>query len=262
MPASEIAALVRTPEKAQDLAALGIELRPADYHRPETLARAMAGAARVLLISSSDMRERVEQHRSVIDAARKAGVALLGYTSILRADTSALALAADHKATEASIQSSGLPYVFLRNGWYFENHTETLAPALAHGAILGAAGSGRFASAARSDYAGAAAAVLTEAGHENKVSELGGGMPYTLAELASEVSRQAGKPVAYRDLPQAEYEEKLLGFGLPPLLASMLADADAGAARGELDLPGGDLAKLLGRPTTTLADAVRVALAA
>ncbi len=262
VPASQIAALVRSPEKAADLTALGVELRQGDYHQPATLAPAMAGVTRVLLISSSDFRDRVQQHHSVIDAAQQAGVQLLAYTSLLRAETSPLALAADHKATEQYLQSSGLSFVVLRNGWYLENHTEALAPAVAHGTILGAAGGGRFASASRADYAAAAAAVLTGPGHENKVYELGGDQPYALSELAAEVSRQAGKPVAYRNLPQVEYEQALLGFGLPAPVASILADADAHAQRGALDNPGDALHQLLGRTTTTLAEAVRAALSA
>ncbi len=262
IPAAEIAALVRTPEKAADLAALGVDVREADYRRPETLARAMAGATRVLLISSNDLNQRVEQHRHVIDAAQKAGAALLAYTSILRADTSTLALAADHKATEAYIQSTGLPFTFLRNGWYLENQTAALTPALAHGAILGCAGDGRFAAASRADYGGAAAAVLTGSGYEKEIYELGGDQPYTLVELAAEVSRQAGKPVAYHNLPQAEYAKALEGFGLPAAFAAILADADAGASRGELDNAGDDLRRLLGRSTTALAEAVQTALAA
>ncbi len=260
VPAAEITALVRTPEKAADLAALGLDVRIADYHQPETLVRALAGVTRVLLISSNDLHERVQQHRHVTDAAQKAGATLLAYTSILRADTSTLALAADHKATESYIRSTGLPFTFLRNGWYLENQTEALAPALAHGAILGAAGEGRFAAAARADYAGAAAAVLLSNGHENKIYELGGNQPYTLSELAAEVSRQAGKAVVYQNLPEAEYAKALAGFGLPAALAAAIADADAGASREELDHAGDDLRKLLGRPITTLEEAVHTAL--
>lgn len=258
--AQEIVAAVRSPGKAQDLQALGVHVREADYTRPATLPTAFAGADKVLLISSSELDGRVAQHEAVVQATQAAGVQLLAYTSILAADTSSLELARDHKATEALIRGSGLPYTFLRNGWYLENHTETLAPALAHGEILGAAGNGRFASAARADYAGAAAAVLTSDDHANKVYELAGDAPYTLSELAAEVSRQSGKPIAYHDLAPAEYEAALVGFHLPPPLAHVIADADAGAANGELDSTSRDLANLLGRPTTSLTQAVASAL--
>ena len=215
-----------------------------------------------MLISSSEVGQRIAQHRAVVDAAKQAGVKLLAYTSILRADTSTLALAEEHKATEAYLRASGVPWVMLRNGWYFENQTAALAPALQHGAILGAAGDGRFAAAARADYAAAAIAVLTQAGHENKIYELGGDQAYTLTELAAEVSRQAGKPVVYRNVPEAEYAAALESFGLPAAVAKVVADADARAAEGELDSTSHDLSRLLGRPTTTLAAAVRAALPA
>ena len=141
------------------------------------------------------------------------------------------------------------------------NHTGSLAAAVEQGAILGAAKDGRFATATRADYAAAAAAVLTGNGHENKAYELGGDQPYTLADLAAEVARQSGKPVAYKDLPQAEYAKALTGFGLPEGLAGAIADADAGASRGELDTQSHDLSTLIGRPTTTLKQAVAAALA-
>ena len=261
VPASQIAAAVRNPEKAQDLAAKGIEVRQADYSRPESLDAAFAGAEKVLLISSSEVGQRVAQHQAVIDAARAAGVKLLVYTSILNADTSNLLLSQEHKATEAYLRASGVPFTLLRNGWYTENHTGSLAAAVEHGAVLGAAEEGRFATATRADYAAAAAAVLTGKGHENKVYELGGDEPYTLAELAAEVARQTGKPVAYKNLPQAEYAKALAGFGLPEGLAGAIADADAGASRGELDTQSHDLSMLIGRSTTPLPQAVADALA-
>ena len=261
VPAAQIVAAARDPQKAQNFAAKGIEVRQADYARPESLSAAFAGAEKVLLISSSEVGQRVAQHQAVIDAARTAGVKLLVYTSILNADSSNLLLSQEHKATEAYLRASGVPFTLLRNGWYTENHTGSLATAVEHGAILGAAEEGRFATATRKDYAAAAVAVLTGRGHENKVYELGGDEPYTLAELATEVARQAGKPVTYKNLPQAEYAKALTGFGLPEGLAGAIADADAGASRGELDTRSHDLSKLIGRPTTSLQQAVTVALA-
>ena len=260
LPASEMVAAVRRPDTADELASRGVAVREADYSRPETLQKVFAGAEKVLLISGSEVGQRVAQHRAVVDAAKQAGVKLLAYTSILRADTSTLALAAEHKETELYLRASGVPFVMLRNGWYFENQTAALPAAVEHGAVLGAAGEGRFAAAARADYAGAAAAVLTQDGHQNKVYELGGDQPYTLAELAAEVSRQTGKSLIYRNLPEAEYAAALEGFGLPKAVAALVADADTGAARGELDTDSDDLSRLLGRPTVTLEAAVAAAL--
>ena len=261
VPASQIVAAVRDPQKANDLATKGVIVRQADYAQPESLSAAFAGAEKVLLISSSEVGQRVSQHQAVIDAARTAGVKLLVYTSILNAGSSNLVLAKEHKPTEEYLRNSGVPFTLLRNGFYTENHTGSLAAAVEHGAVLGAAKEGRFATATRADYAAAAAAVLTGNGHENKVYELGGDKPYTLAELAAEVSRQIGKPVAYKDLPQAEYAKALAGFGLPEELAGAIADADAGASRGELDTQSHDLSMLIGRPTTPLKQTVAAALA-
>jgi len=260
VPAAQIIAAVRNTEKANELAALGVELREADYSKPETLATAFAGAERVLLISSNEVGVRIAQHQAVIDAAKAAGVKLIAYTSILRADTSKLLLATEHLATEKAILASGLPYVFLRNGWYIENHTESLTPALQHGAILGAAKEGRFAAATRADYAAAAATVLTTEGHENKIYELAGDQSYSLPELASVVSKAAGKPVVYKNLTEKEYEEALKGFGLPAPVAAILADSDAGAANGELNSDSRDLSTLIGRPSTLIAQAVAAAI--
>jgi NAD(P)H dehydrogenase (quinone) len=259
VPARELAIAVRTPDKAKDLAARGVEVRRADYSKPDTLVPALAGAEKVLLVSSSEVGQRESQHAAVVEAAKAAGVKLLVYTSILRAETSNMGLAVEHKATEAMIRASGVPYVFLRNGWYLENYTENLAPALQHGAIVGSAKGGRIAAAARADYADAAVAVLT-GGVQKPVYELAGDQPFTMAELAAEVSRQAGKPIAYRDLPPDEYRAVLTGAGLPGPAADLYVDADVHVARGELDDSSGELRRLIGRPTTPLAGAVRSAL--
>jgi NAD(P)H dehydrogenase (quinone) len=260
VPASSVAVAVRNPDKAKALAARGVEVRRADYLAPDTLRSAFRAGDRVLFISSGDVQRRVAQHEAVVAAAKAAGVALLAYTSILRGDRSTLALAADHKATEAMIAASGVPFAFLRNGWYFENYTEHLAPALTLGAIFGSSGSGRIAAAARADYAAAAVTVLTSDGHANATYELAGDESFTKSELAAEVSRKSGKPVAYKDLPSAEYTAALIGAGLPPGYAEALADADVGIARGDLDDTSGTLRKLIGRPTTKLAAAVAAAL--
>jgi NAD(P)H dehydrogenase (quinone) len=260
--AGEIVAIVRDPDKAADLAARGVQVRQADYTQPDAVKAALRGVDKLLLVSSSEVGSRVAQHRTVVDAAREAGVTLLAYTSILKADTSRLSLAAEHKATEEMIRVSGLPFVFLRNGWYMENYTANLAPTLQRGARLGSAGAGTFTPATRADYAAAAAAVLTGPGHENVVYELGGDESVGLADLAAEISAQSGTPVTYRDLPVEEYATVLTGFGLPAATAAAVADGDHGIGRGDLTTESGDLRRLIGRPTATLAQAVRAALKA
>lgn len=260
VPAARLVAIARSPQKARDLAGLGIDVRQGDYEDKASLVEALQGVDTLVLVSASEVGKRVEQHRNVIEAAREAGVEQLVYTSILAADSANTILSREHIATEELIRESGLEHTILRNGWYLENYTGTLAQAIEQGAILGTAGNGRVSAAARADYASAAATVVTESGHLGHTYELGGDEAFTMAELAAEVSRQSGKAVEYRDLPEEEYRETLESFGLPDTVAAMLADADEGLERGALYTNSGDLRKLIGRPPTTLAQAVTAAL--
>ncbi|TCU06840.1 SDR family oxidoreductase [Rhizobium sullae] len=259
-PADRIVAAVRKPTKASDLAERGVIVREADYNRPETLAPAFTGVDKLLLISSTEVSGRLPQHRAAIKAAQRAGVSLIAYTSMLHADTSPATLAVEHRQTEEAIAASGLPAAILRNGWYTENHLLALPAALEHGAFAGAAKDGRLSSAARQDYAEAAAVVLTTDGQAGTTYELAADQAFTLAELAAEVSRQSGKAIAYNDLAQAAYQDVLAGAGLPDDLAALLADADAAAARGALFDDGGALGRLIGRPTTSMQSLVAAAL--
>jgi NAD(P)H dehydrogenase (quinone) len=262
VPARDLVAVVRSPEKATNLAGRGVQVRVADYTQPDTLIAAFAGVDKLLLVSSNAVGQRHVQHANVVNAARKAGVRLLVYTSIAKADTTRMQLAAEHRATEALIRDSGLPFVFLRNSWYLENYTGNLAQTLTQGAILGSAGDGRVSAATRADFAAAAAAVLTEHGHENAVYELGGDHAFTLAELAAEISAQSGTQIRYRDLPAEEFIKVLVGAGVPEAAAAVYADADLALARGDLLVESGDLRKLIGRPTSTITRAVAAALEA
>ncbi|MCX0245419.1 SDR family oxidoreductase [Streptomyces drozdowiczii] len=261
-PASEVAAVVRDKEKAAGLAARGVELRIADYDRPETLADAFHAGDRVLLISGNQVGSRVAQHTAVIDAAKAAGVAQLAYTGILGGPEADFTLADEHRVTEQLILDSGLPYTFLRNGWYTENQTENLAPVLAHGAVVGSAGEGRIAYASRDDYAAAAAAVLTGEGHLNRAYELSGDTALSYADYAAVVAKVTGKEIVHNDVPAAVHQEILTGAGLPEGFAAILVDVDQAVRRGKLADTSGDLARLIGRPTTPVADTVAAAVAA
>ncbi|MEO6291140.1 MAG: SDR family oxidoreductase [Burkholderiaceae bacterium] len=262
VPANQIVAAVRSPAKAQDLAALGVQVRQADYTQPDTLRAALAGVDKLLLISSSEVGQRATQHRAVIDAAKAASVKLIAYTSILRADTSTLALAAEHKETEAMLRASGVPFVLLRNGWYTENYAGVVATAVQYGAVMGSAKDGRIAAASRADYAAAAAAVLVREDQAGKVYELAGDTAFTMAEFAAEIAQQSGKPVTYADMPQADYAAALVQVGLPEGFAALLADSDAAAANGGLFDNSGQLSQLIGRSTTPIAAVVAAALKA
>jgi len=253
-----IIALVRTPEKAAEL---GVEAREFDYNKPEKLAESLAGIDRLLLISSNEIGKRAVQHANVIAAAKKAGVKHIVYTSILHADTSTISLAEEHLATEKSLKESGIQYTILRNGWYTENYTGSIAGALAGGAFLGSVGNGKIASAARVDFAEAAATVLAGNGYEGKVYELAGDEAYTLDELAGEISRQTGKTIPYKNLSEAEYANILKSFGLNEGYAGAIASWDVAASKGDLFDDSRQLSGLIGRPTTSIAQSVKEALA-
>ncbi|KNX38506.1 SDR family oxidoreductase [Luteipulveratus halotolerans] len=259
-PATDIAALVRDPGKATDLSDLGVDVRVGSYDDPAALDVALQGVDRVLLVSGSELGRRITQHQNVIDAAARAGVSLVAYTSAPRADVSPLGLAKEHWATEQALADSGLPSVVLRNGWYLENYTGQISTQVEHGVVLGAAGDGRVSAAARADYAEAAAVVLTQDDHAGQVYELGGDAPFTMSDYAAEVAKASGAAVEYRDLPQAEYAAALVSAGVPEPFAEVLADNDAGLKGGALLVETGDLSRLIGRPTTSLAEGVRAAL--
>lgn len=260
VPASDIVALVRDVNKVTDLSALGVQVKAADYNQPEALASALQGVDKVLLISSSEVGQRAAQHRNVIDAAVKAGVKLVAYTSLLHADKSPLALAAEHQQTEALLKASGLPHVLLRNGWYTENYAASIPAALEHGVFIGSAGEGKITSATREDFAAAAVAVLTQEGQAGKVYELAGDEPYTLTELAAEISKQSGKNIGYQNLSEAEFTAALVSAGLPDVFAQIIADSDTGASKGGLFDDGKQLSRLIGRPTTPLSAVVKATL--
>ncbi|MDT2008473.1 SDR family oxidoreductase [Rhodococcus opacus] len=255
-PAADIVAVVRTPAKTADLADKGVDVRQAEYGDRAALEKALAGVDKLLLVSGSDLGQRIAQHSNVIDAAKAAGVGFIAYTSVLDAQNTPLGLAVEHRGTEDRLAESGIDFALLRNGWYWENYLGSIPAARETGALFGSAGTGVVAAAARKDYAEAAAAVLLADGQAGKVYELGGDERLTYGELAEVMSAVLGKPVSYKDLPQAEYAAVLEGAGLPAPVANMLADSDAGVAVGALDTESGDLQRLIGRSSTPAATAL------
>ncbi|MGY0614466.1 SDR family oxidoreductase [Vibrio sp. FJH11] len=249
----QLVALVRNIDKASSLTSLGVQVRQADYSKPDTLADALNGVTKLLLISSSEVGQRAVQHKNVIDAAQQANVELLAYTSLLHADTSPLALAEEHVETEAYLQQANVPYVLLRNGWYTENYLASVAPALANGGFIGCAKDGKISSAAREDYAEAAAAVLTsEEPQSGKVYELSGDAAYTLTELSTLISEKSGKVIPYINMEEADFAKALEGAGLPGPFAAVLANSDTGASNGALYDDSKTLSSLIGHPTKSL----------
>lgn len=256
VPAEHIVALARNPQKTTDLAGRGIDVRVADYNDPAGLEAALRGVQKLLLISANEIGQRARQHRNVIAAAMRASVPFVAYTSLLHANTSPLALAEEHRQTEAALRDSGLAYTLLRNGWYTENYINNIRAAAAQGALVGSAGQGRIASATRADYAEAAAVVLATDGHAGQVYELAGDEAWTMADLAAALSRVVGREIPYHDLPVPEYAAILSGAGMPAPIAQMFAEMETFIAQGALFDDSHTLSRLIGRPTTPLAEAV------
>lgn len=259
-PADRIVALARDPSRAVDLASLGVEVRHFDYDGPADLQQSLVGVERLLLISSDDVGRRVDQHRAVIGAAIAAEVGFIAYTSVLHADTNSLSVAPSHLTTEAMLRDSGLPHAVLRNGWYIENYLIGAQAAIAHGVLLGSTGEGRISGATRADYATAAAAVLAAGPKAAGIYELAGDEAFTLSDVAIALADASGRPVVYRDLPEAEYALALQEDGVPASFAAMLAGLSAGAASSILADGSQTLSRLIGRPTAELNEVVRAAI--
>jgi NAD(P)H dehydrogenase (quinone) len=260
--AETLVGLVRDTHKAKILEQYGIEIRSFDYAMPvDQLAQQLQGIQKLLLISSSEIGQRVQQHKNVIDAAKIAGVALLVYTSVLNADQSPLALADEHVATEVLIKASGIPYVLLRNNWYSENYAMSLPQSIEHGVILGATHHGKISSASRVDYASAAATVLSQDQHINQTYELAGDESYTLDDVATWATALSGKPVVYQDLMEQDFATRLIQAGVPEDFARILANSDESVAQFGMYSQSKDLQKLIGRQTTPMLETIKVFLA-
>ncbi|MDF0528475.1 SDR family oxidoreductase [Tsukamurella sp. 8F] len=253
-----IVAGARDTARAADLATRGVRVARLDYSEPATVAAALEGVDSVLLISGSEVGQRVPQHQAVIDAAKVAGVGKFVYTSAPKATTSDLVLAPEHKATEEAIGRSGLPAVILRNNWYTENFAGDLTAARETGVLTAAAGAGRVASASRADFAEAAAVVLSEDGHIGSVYELGGDTAWDYRDLAAAMSDVLGRPVEYRNVTVDERATALEAAGLDADTARFFAAIDTGIENGALAYTDGTLARLIGRPTTPLAEGLSI----
>ena len=259
--AENIVAGARNPERIADLAARGIHTVALDYTDTASIDAALEGVDHVLLVSSSEVGQRAAQHSNVITAAVKAGVEHLVYTSAPAATTSALILAPEHKATEEAIVASGIPATILRNGWYSENYAGNVAQAAATGELVASVGDGRVASASRKDFAEAAAVVLSEPGHVGKIYELSGDVAWDYTELASVLSTISGVDVAYRAVTPDEHAAILSAAGLDEGAIGFVVGLDANTRDGLLGVTTGDLSRLIGRPTTPLAEGLAAAVA-
>ena len=262
IPASDLRALGRNADRLASFAAQGIDTRVIDFEQPETLDAAFSGADALLLVSGSEVGQRLQQHRNAIDAAVRAGVGRVVYTSASKATDTDLVVAPEHAETERLLAASGLPVTVLRNNWYTENYLGTLDTAAATGEIVGSAGEGRVASATRADYAEAAAVVLTTPGHEGAVYELSGDTAWTFADLAEVASELLGREVVYRPVSPEEHGSILTGVGLDAGTAGFVVALDGNIRDGALAEATPTLRELIGRPTTPLADGLAQARAA
>ncbi|PPF23083.1 NmrA family NAD(P)-binding protein [Rathayibacter rathayi] len=259
--ASDIVATGRTAAKLEALAAdLGVRTAVADFEDPASLDAAFAGAEAVLLVSGSEVGKRVAQHTAVVEAAARVGARLV-YTSAPKATTSPLILAPEHKATEEAIAAAGIPAVILRNGWYNENYAQTISELATTGSTLSSAGEGRVASAARSDYAEAAAVALTDAALVGTVHELSGDTAWSFDELAALVSEVAGRDAAITHVSSDEHARILTEAGVPEGGVHFVVGLDANIADGLLGVTDGSLARLIGRPTIPIRTYVQEQLA-
>lgn len=252
----EIVAVVRDADRAQDLADRGVRIAVAAYEDPEALKAALEGVQRLMLVSGSEVGKRVAQHTNVIEAAQSAGVQLIAYTSLLGLETSTLNLASEHRETERLLADSGIDHVLLRNGWYWENYAPSVAPAREHGTMFGAAGQARVNGASRRDYAEAAAAVITLEAQEGRVYELAGQPALSYPEIAARIGGLVGREVVYVDRTVEQYAQVLQQASLPEQVAGFVAEMDRGIVDGALESDSTDLQTLLGRPATTIAQAL------
>ncbi len=258
--ANAIVATGRTPEKAEGLRRLGVQVRIADYSDAQAVRDAVNGVDRLVLVSGTDFGQRVAQNSTVIDAARAAGVSQIAYTSILGGDTTVNPVRAEHVATEAYLTRSGVPYTLLRNGWYHENYLDTARRAAASGLLIGSARGGRVASAARADYAQAAAIVVSSDGHDGKTYELSGDTAWSYPEFAAAITEATGQTVEYREADPDEQRTQLLAAGLPEAVVGYLVRLDLTTAAHALEAASGTLSRLIGRPTTPFVATLRTEL--
>ncbi|PSL38191.1 NAD(P)H dehydrogenase (quinone) [Labedella gwakjiensis] len=257
--AGDIVAVGRNEEKLADLAGTGVRTAVADYADRASLDAALAGAGTLVLVSGSEVGQRVQQHTNAIDAAVAAGVSRIVYTSAPKATTSALILAPEHKATEEYLAQAGVATTILRNSWYTENYAADVDRSAESGVLVSSTGDGRVASASRADYAEAVAAVLTSDGHEGAVYELSGDVAWTYADLAAAITEITGKPVEWKNVSSEEHVAILTGAGLDEGTAGFVSALDGNIRDGLLAETSGDLSRLIGRPTTPLVEGLRTA---
>ena len=255
--AKDLAVSVRDTKKADKLKELGVDVRQGDFDKPEALKDTFAGIDKLLIISTDgDNATRIRQHKNAVTAAKEAGVKFIAYTSLANADNSTLSLADVHRATEAEIKKTGIPYAMLRNNWYLENEAMSIKASVDGAPWMTAAGDGKVGWALQKDYAEAAASVLFGDGHENKVYELSG-TPLSQEEFVAALEEAAGVKINVLKVSDDEYEKAMQGAGMPDFVVALLCDIQKGIRGGSLNFQSVDFEKLIGRPPTPVKEALK-----
>ncbi|MBV9794123.1 MAG: SDR family oxidoreductase [Actinobacteria bacterium] len=255
--AAQIAVLARDPGRAAGLEQQGVSVRPGEYADPGSLARAMKGVDRVLLIASSEFQQRVQQHQNVIDAARAAGVELFGFTSRSLRDMAAPGNPAmrDYAETEARIGASGLPAVIFRNALYLDTLPVSLGgPAVFSTGIRVPAGPGAVAYALRRELGEATANAMLGPPGGDRTYVLAAPRASTFDDVARALSEISGSPVAYTPVSDGDFVVHAIGQGIPEPMARYLVGFFADVRDHQLDETSTDLQELLGRAPASLKD--------
>jgi uncharacterized protein YbjT (DUF2867 family) len=246
--------LVRDPTRAPELPGAAVVRAP--YDDADAVREALTGIETVLMVSASESPDRVDQHRTFIDAAAAAGVGHLVYISFYGAAPDAtFTLARDHWATEQHIRDRGLPGTFLRDDLYADFVPALVGP---DGVIRGPAGDGRVAVVAQADIADAAVAVLRDPGpHAGRTYELTGPEALTLTEVAATVTAVTGRPVSYSPETVEQARASRAGYDAPNWQLDAWVSTYTAIADGSLAAVTTAVPDLTGRPATPLAQVLR-----
>ncbi|WP_214756144.1 SDR family oxidoreductase [Exiguobacterium sp. s157] len=261
VPASELAVSVRNPEKAEALKAKGVDVRHGDFDKPETLDEAFKGVERLLIISADgDNDTRIRQHANAVEAAERAGVSFIAYTSLADATESQNLMAPPHVETEGAIERTGIPHAFLRNNWYLENELGSIQGVLAGAPWVTAARDGKVGWALQEDYAEAIANVLMADDFEQDIFELSGPL-HTQAELVEALSEVLGREVALQEVSNDAYAGVMRGAGVPEGAIPIVVGIQDSIRNGSLEVESNDFELVLGRPVTPLKEALQKLIA-